>query len=108
MPAHVQGEEFICLDACSPSWRYNFNSICENGGPGSESNSCEYGTDCSDCGLRGAPPSLPPSPSPPPAPPGLPPFAPGSRLCSDECAVPVTYGYDSASSYDVVDFTSNG
>ena len=34
------------------SLQYQFNGVCEDGGPGNEAEICDYGTDCADCGLR--------------------------------------------------------
>ena len=50
------------------------NKECNDGGPGSGpgkfARMCEYGTDCTDCGIRyPLPPSQPPSPPPSPLPP---------------------------------------
>ena len=54
----------LCSDACQYSSAYN-NSVCEDGGVGSDYDSCSFGFDCTDCGPR-----LPPSPpgTAPPAP----------------------------------------
>ena len=55
-----------CLNASSG----RADGYCDDGGPGAEFAICPLGTDCTDCGPRGAPPSppLPPPPvrSPPP------------------------------------------
>ena len=68
-----------CVD--SPGCPHLNDGDCDDGGPGSDYDICDYGTDCSDCGPRpplGAPPGVstpppPPSPqqsaSPPPPPP---------------------------------------
>jgi len=85
----------VCSDECF----YAFDSECDDGGPGAQFDWCEYGTDCSDCGLRPvlmppppsppefpsppSPPPTPPSPPSPPASPSSPPFTPS--VCSDEC-----------------------
>jgi hypothetical protein len=37
-----------CIDTCF----YNNDGVCDDGGPGSLFNVCEYGTDCTDCGSR--------------------------------------------------------
>ena len=37
------------------SCRYAFDGECDDGGPGSTTNACTYGTDVNDCGFRGAP-----------------------------------------------------
>ena len=67
----------LCLNTCG------FGSEgCHDGGPGSESDFCEYGTDCASCGPRDALPSLPPLP---PAPPAMPPYSPGEVLCNNTC-----------------------
>lgn len=100
-----------CRDNClNPrtgyaDFRHMSNDICQDGGPGSESSICQYGTDCSDCGVRAMPPPSPPSPpslppppprpSPPPPrpsrpppdpplPPSPPPTPPGFR-CTNTC-----------------------
>jgi len=54
------------------------DGICDDGGPGAEYPDCQYGTDCSDCGLRyvGLPPPSPPLSPPPPPPPSPPPSQP--------------------------------
>ncbi len=41
--------------ACEQSCIGNGDGICTDGGFNSASNDCEYATDCSDCGFRGAP-----------------------------------------------------
>ncbi len=38
----------ICTDTCV----YAFDDECDDGGPGSITDICEYGTDCADCGPR--------------------------------------------------------
>ena len=54
------------------------NGLCEDGGTGSISSDCEFGTDFPDCNIRSAP-NPPPLPSVPP--PLLPsPLAPGARV----------------------------
>jgi hypothetical protein len=40
--------EPTCLNTC----RYAYDGECDDGGPGSLYNVCEYGTDCSDCSAR--------------------------------------------------------
>ena len=66
-----------CLDSC----QWSRDRACDDGGPGSQYDVCELGTDCTDCGLRVvAPPSdatvtsPSPSPSPVPSPSPPPPF----------------------------------
>ena len=69
----------VCLNTCM----YASDSTCSDGGPGSESLFCAYGTDCVDCGprpWRASPPLLPP---PSPAPPA---FPGGVITCLDTCA----------------------
>ena len=38
--------------ACSETCRYASDGDCDDGGPGGEYSSCEYGSDCTDCGSR--------------------------------------------------------
>ena len=68
----------VCNDMCSDTVTLTYwgsDGVCDDGGPGAEFGGCEWGTDCTDCGIRQAPspPPLPPppSPSPPPRPPPL-------------------------------------
>ena len=62
----------MCVDSPSCDYDDNFpgagtlgrllnDGDCDDGGPGSDYDECDYGTDCSDCGPRPAPPQ-PPSP----------------------------------------------
>ena len=54
-----------CTNTCS----YAGDKDCDDGGPGSDYNLCDLGTDCADCGPRvNAPPPPPSPPSPPPLP----------------------------------------
>ena len=74
----------LCSDLCTGQEGTkpgnDANGMCQDGGPGAEMPTCDYGTDCSDCGPRcpwppppPAPPVAPPPPvSPPPAPPAPP------------------------------------
>ena len=67
----------MCTNAC---W-WSDNGLCQDGASGSLGNSCEYGSDCTDCGPRGGPPSVnvsppPPPPCPPPPSPSPPPPSP--------------------------------
>lgn len=39
---------FLCIDTCT----WSGDGECDDGGPGAVTDSCPYGTDCSDCGLR--------------------------------------------------------
>jgi len=59
----------LCLNTCY----WNDDSECDDGGSGSDYNSCGHGTDCLDCGKRSTKISDPP-PSPPHLPP--PPYSP--------------------------------
>ena len=43
-------DSFACSDSCALA----DNGICEDGGYNAESNACAFGSDCSDCGVRGA------------------------------------------------------
>ena len=58
----------LCIDRC---FEYTADGECQDGGPGSEHSDCTYGSDCTDCGPRQAPPAPPP-------------YAPGD-MCVDEC-----------------------
>ena len=40
--------ESLCINTCL----YAYDGECDDGGPGSDFDVCEYGTDCADCGLR--------------------------------------------------------
>ena len=60
----------ICLNDCNVYTRfgtsvtYSNDGVCDDGGPGSEFNTCTTGNDCADCGVRFEaylPPSSPPS-----------------------------------------------
>ena len=42
-----------CSDACDGGAHFS-DGICRDGGTGATSNDCELGTDCTDCGSRGA------------------------------------------------------
>lgn len=55
----------VCSNECtSPrgeAMPHYANGVCDDGGPGSESDVCAYGTDCDDCGPRAnQPPAAPP------------------------------------------------
>ena len=56
-PSPPPSSGVICEDTCD----WNNDAYCDDGGPGSEYDWCDFGSDCTDCGPRG--PS--PSPSPP-------------------------------------------
>ena len=60
----------LCTDDClahasGRGGQYGNNSYCQDGEADAISDTCAYGTDCTDCGPRYLPPP-PPSPSPPP------------------------------------------
>lgn len=67
---------------CSNECVLPYDGECDDGGPGSEWSICTAGSDCADCGPRGAPPSppkdVPQAPPPPPIPPHTPPLSPPS------------------------------
>jgi len=42
------GTVIVCHDSCS--WR--FDGVCDDGGEGSSSGACPFGSDCTDCGRR--------------------------------------------------------
>jgi len=83
----------VCIDDCI----HEFDDDCDDGGPSAEFSSCDYGTDCRDCGPRRElppppyigepqPPPLPPlPPPPPPSPHPPPPITSGEVLCWDSC-----------------------
>ena len=53
---------------CENTCAFPNDSVCDDGGPGAETNVCKSGTDCDDCSVRFyRPPSPPPSPPPPPS-----------------------------------------
>ena len=71
-----------CPPLCSETCFYASDGDCDDGGPGSEyGTTCQYGTDCTDCGPRS-----PRSPSP----------APQGRIirCTETCALLTTWGRD--------------
>ena len=41
-------------DGCSNTCEWAGDGACDDGGPGSSFSVCDYGTDCDDCGARGA------------------------------------------------------
>ena len=41
-----------CVDTCPQNPQSSNNGVCDDGGPGSEFDVCELGTDCTDCGSR--------------------------------------------------------
>ena len=68
---------YLCTD-----WCYWFNNgYCDDGGVGAEYDVCDYGTDCTDCGVRE------PAPSPPPMPPNSCPA--GQLQCIGYCLAPI-------------------
>ena len=115
-PSPSQPPGCFCKDDCKSDWlrsSWESNGVCDDGGPGSEYDWCDLGSDCSDCGQRCGyfppppsprpppspplppspsppPPSLRPSPSPPPPPPPspFPPPSPPSPVCTNTCAYP--------------------
>ena len=54
-------------ELCDNTCGFPADNACDDGGPGSTYSECDFGTDCSDCGLRIQ------SPAAPPAPPAAPP-----------------------------------
>lgn len=90
------GDVTLCMDSCavevgwfsfSKAEVLNRDGLCEDGGDNALSQRCEFGTDCSDCGMRIVrveplpPPRAPSLPrSPPPTPPGPPPPTPPPPL----------------------------
>ena len=73
-----------CLDTCT--LENGYHTECWDGGPGSEGNLCDSGTDCFNCGPRyfSPPPSPPPPFPPPPSSPPLPPPPPRPPLIKIE------------------------
>jgi hypothetical protein len=53
VPDDERGGGPTCSDDCV----YALDGECDDGGPGSDTAACGLGTDCGDCGARGAPPS---------------------------------------------------
>lgn len=108
-----------CSNECIGAPDYAEDSICDDGGVGSQYSSCELGSDCEDCGFQVRclvpplpppaapaivePPLTPPPTSPPPVlppqspplapPPVTPPLQPGCR-CSNECLGGPQYASD--------------
>ena len=75
----------LCRNSCV---EVAFDGFCDDGGPGSESDFCDFGTDCADCGQPRCLPS--PQPRQPPQPPVVPPPSPPAPLppgcvCDDTC-----------------------
>lgn len=83
------------------------NGFCQDGGSGSDDGSCQYGTDCADCGprievfapspppppLQPLPPQHPPPPARPPPPSPLPPNQGNVETnCKKICRVVVDFG----------------
>lgn len=46
--------EPICFDTCNDGFHPARLGRCDDGGSGSDSSECDYGTDCTDCGPRPA------------------------------------------------------
>jgi hypothetical protein len=44
--------EFLTNELCEDSCYFKNDGDCDDGGPGSSSDYCKYGTDCTDCGTR--------------------------------------------------------
>eukprot|EP00966_Prymnesium_polylepis_P179789 4162640-Prymnesium_polylepis.1 len=63
-----RGRELQATALCSDSCAYPADGLCDDGGDGSQYDACEYGSDCTDCGVRAPRPPLPPHepPAPPP------------------------------------------
>ena len=56
-------------ELCDNTCGFPADNACDDGGPGSTYSECDFGTDCSDCGLRIQSPAAPPAPpAAPPAP----------------------------------------
>ena len=51
----MAGASGLCTNLCLDS----ANSVCDDGGAGSQYSTCDYGSDCHDCGPRNAPPPPP-------------------------------------------------
>jgi hypothetical protein len=43
----------VLNEICSNSCQFAGNGDCDDGGPGSVTSACDFGTDCADCGERG-------------------------------------------------------
>ncbi len=62
---------------CSNDCAFSGDGTCDDGGPGSTFGACEFGTDCTDCGVRGGGGGGGGvDPEPPPS---------GDELCNDSC-----------------------
>ncbi len=48
-PTNKYVEKETCFNSCIPWMK---NGVCDDGGKGSQTNLCMYGTDCEDCGKR--------------------------------------------------------
>lgn len=48
-PSKPPAPHYECYDLCLPKIK---NGVCDDGGNGSVTSWCMYGTDCSDCGKR--------------------------------------------------------
>lgn len=44
----AKADTVVCFDAC----QWNFDGVCDDGGPGSQYDACAYGSDCTDCRAR--------------------------------------------------------
>eukprot|EP00962_Isochrysis_galbana_P003821 scaffold1070_cov102-Isochrysis_galbana.AAC.1 len=65
MPGTPPSPPTFCEDDCVVGRNdWTNDGICDDGGPGSEYDGCDWGADCSDCGVRMTQPPAPPSPPP--------------------------------------------
>lgn len=51
-PKEEKVTEFNTNEYCEDSCQFKFDGECDDGGTGSTSDYCNFGTDCSDCGTR--------------------------------------------------------
>ncbi len=63
----------LCSNGCPRAPKFARDTFCDDGGPDSNFDKCELGTDCEDCGPRVRFAMVPASPKPPPPPPSPPP-----------------------------------
>ena len=62
----------LCSNGCPAAPKFAADTFCDDGGPDSNFDKCELGTDCQDCGERVRYAMVPSSPKPPPPPPSPP------------------------------------
>jgi hypothetical protein len=53
-PPADDDDEIVDTSLCNDSCQYDGDGDCDDGGPGSDFDYCDYGSDCTDCGTRDA------------------------------------------------------